>query len=94
MGIENVRPLTLRKLKWQADAKRRHDFDVAISLTVYISDMIGGQFDPIKSNPYRDETIHTVPQSDKRRKQQANNGIMALGMALKQIAKNKPKKKK
>lgn len=53
MCIENIRPFTLRKLKWMADAKREHEYDIAIQLTLNIGQLFSNKFNPMNANPIR-----------------------------------------
>jgi hypothetical protein len=67
-----------------SNSKKRLLFDVAIAEIIYLGMSINGAFDPIKCNPYRDEIQEVIP-SKERRQQLADTGIMALGVALRQM---------
>lgn len=82
-------PYTLRKLKLLADGKRRHDYDVAISLACYVSAVFSGKFKPDQANPYRnyveDLLESKASMTDEQRKEQHKDMMQNLGMWLAQI---------
>lgn len=62
-----------------ADAKREHDYDLAIQLTLNIGEILVGKFDSTKANPIRYVEV-LENQSD------GKEGFALLGAGLKLIA--------
>lgn len=66
MGVNPV-SYTLRKLLYMADAKREHNFDVAIHEVKWIMDAFHGRFDPRFANPYRSlDSIKPTTEEEKQ----------------------------
>lgn len=79
------RKFTLRKLKWMADGKREHDYDVAISTITYLGDSFAGEFKPGSANPIRNQRTEELIRSSGR--DSGKEGFMVLGMMLERMVK-------
>lgn len=79
----NPRPYTLRRLKWMADGKREHSYDVAIAQTLYIRTIWNGQrFDPFHANPYSPGVVIEDTRSDEQKKVDTKEAMGELKAGL------------
>lgn len=62
-----------------ADAKREHEYDVAIQLTINIGQMFTSKFNPVNANPIRQMVLENQSSDGKE-------GFALLGAGLRMIA--------
>lgn len=68
-----------------ADARREHEFDVAIGIIAFLGQSFNGKFRPADANPYRDRG----PEREKtpeEKAEESKEGWELLGAALKSMA--------
>lgn len=81
--------MTLRKLKWMADAKREHEYDVAINLAGFVNACLSGKFNPNNANPVRNE--HTEALIHAKGDPRGAEAFLALRAGLELVAESWPK---
>lgn len=65
-----------------ADGKREHEFDVAVSLAVYVRKTLFERFNPREANPYRKAYIPIDNRTEAQKKADTKEGMAALRMGL------------
>lgn len=76
-----------------ADGRRENEHEIIIAHACHISKVLTGEFQPDKSNPYK-EIEPVRPMTEKERKEANKCGLLALKQALIGLYGNKLKKKK
>ena len=94
IGYNDFRKLSLRRLEWMVEGKKRHDYDVAIALVGYANDALAGRFDPKLANPYRDIEEFDRIKPKKAKENESKEGWMLFKRALGQMAKDMKQKNK
>lgn len=64
-----------------ADARREHEFDVAVGLICFLGQSFAGKFRPLSANPYR-RPAADGPKTPAQRKAESDEGWELLGIGL------------
>ena len=65
-----------------ADARREHEYDVAIATVCYFGGAMSGSLRPTEANPYRERP----PKTPEEREEESREGWEFLKSCLKQVA--------
>lgn len=65
-----------------ADARREHEFDVALATVGYLGAAMGGRLNAEDANPYREKT----PKTPEQKAEESKEGFALLGDFLKGMA--------
>lgn len=79
--------MTLRHLRWMADARREKDYDVALATVAYFGAALGGTLRAEDANPYREVT----PKTEEQKREESKEGFAMLGQMLKQMSETGPR---